>query len=75
MIQIKAPTRQILDTATMTEHRLFRDVAFVTAIKLMVIAAAGWLVFGRPPKIDADSAEARLIGTPAVSSLSKEVQP
>jgi hypothetical protein len=51
----------------MPKHHLFRDVALVIAAKLLVIAAAGWLVFGQPPKIDAHKVEARLIGTQSFS--------
>lgn len=52
----------------MLRHHLFRDVALVTTVKLMVILAAGWLVFGNPPKIDARGTLVRLIGTDNVSS-------
>lgn len=52
----------------MLEHHLFRDVALATTVKLMVIFAAAWLVFGNPPKIDARDTLVRLIGTDNVSS-------
>ncbi len=52
----------------MLEHHLFRDIALVTTIKLMVILAAGWLVFGNPPKIDARDTLGKLTGTDNFSS-------
>jgi hypothetical protein len=59
----------------MAKHHLFRDIALVTIVKVMVIVAAGWIVFGRPPKVDAGSTAARLIGMQAVSPLSREIAP
>lgn len=42
-------------TAAMSMHPIARDVTLLVAIKLMVIFAAGWLVFGENerPKVDA----------------------
>ena len=55
MIQIKARIYGRLDKKTMQKNHLFRDVALVTAVKVLIIAAAGWLVFGQPLKFDAGS--------------------
>ncbi len=52
----------------MPRHHLFRDVALVTTIKLMVILAAGWLVFGNPPKIDSRDTLVKLTGSDNFSS-------
>lgn len=67
MIQIKARIYGRLDKKTMQKNHLFRDVALVTAVKVLIIAAAGWLVFGQPLNFDAGSVAARLIGTPSFS--------
>ncbi len=73
MIQIKVRRRSAPDKGGMVQHHLFRDISMVTAIKLAVIFAAGWLVFGQPLKVDAGATQARLMGAP--NSLSKGIAP
>ncbi len=48
----------------MSRHPLAREVAFVLAVKLMIILAAALFVFnpGRRPRIDAAAVQARFIG-------------
>ncbi|HKH80665.1 MAG TPA: hypothetical protein VKA03_03480 [Methylovirgula sp.] len=76
MIQIKAPALKRQDTKFVPKHPLIRDVMIVTGAKLMVIIIAAWFLFGEQrPRIDAGAAEARLIGTHAVSLLPRGTAP
>jgi hypothetical protein len=54
----------------MLKHSLARDVAFVTAAKLIVAIAAALFIFGpgQRPKIDGNSVETRLLGSADVHS-------
>ena len=59
-------------------HRpLVREVAFAVAVKLMVILAAAFFVFGpgQRPRIDAASVQERLIGSSTASPQSRSVLP
>lgn len=49
----------------MLKHPLTRDVALVTAAKLVVAVAAAFFVFGpgQRPKIDANAVATQLIGS------------
>jgi hypothetical protein len=57
----------------MLKHPLTRDVAAVTAAKLIVAVAAAVFVFGagQRPKIDANAVAMQLIGSPDVLSQTR----
>ena len=54
----------------MPTHSLKRDVLAAFLVKLALVVAAAFFLFGpgQRPKIDADGVAARLIGSPALNS-------
>jgi hypothetical protein len=61
----------------MSRQPLIREVAFVLAVKLMVILAAAVFVFGpgQRPRIDAASVQERLIGVSPAAPQPRNVLP
>ena len=59
---------------TMFKNRLTREVAFVVAVKTVIVILAAFFVFGakQRPQIDASSVEHLLMASPPTSSAEKE---
>jgi hypothetical protein len=61
----------------MLKNPLAREVAFAVSVKLIVIIAAGYFVFGsgKRPRIDAESVQARLMDPFYQSQPSRTLSP